>query len=198
MPVNPIQYESQLISLFTPKAKFGYVPKGATFKLARRFEKKVNQVLAKIDKNSEARAHRYSLHRCLLSLYQEENCWDDSFGNMSDLGQEWMKVVLSETPRSLPCGAVTFLKDLLMYCCWEDYSLVSIDWVVNYINSILDSRERELAVMILEDIVGRATAAFCKYNADTAINLLEKIGYNISGVDKKAPRLRIVDAEIRD
>jgi len=41
LPVNPVQYEPQFVSLFTPKAKFGYIPKGATFKLAKRLEKKI-------------------------------------------------------------------------------------------------------------------------------------------------------------
>ena len=94
--------------------------------------------------------------------------------------------MLFAPPRSLTCEA-----DI------GDYGLVSADQVVSYIKLNLDSRERELAVTILEDIASRATAAFCTYNTETALELLEKLGGSTSGVDKNLRQLRIVELEGR-
>lgn len=175
LPVNPCEYTSPFTAILSPKKKIGYIPKGATFKLAGRLEEKINKILATIDKKTKPLAHKYAVHRALLSLYQEQNCWDDSFGVMGSLGQDWVKAILLETPRSLDCEADVFLKDLLMLHCWEDYGLVSTKQLVFYINHSLDREEREMSVLILENIRQRALAAFCPFNSDSAQRVLTQL-----------------------
>ncbi len=110
--------------------------------------------------------------RRALTLFHELHCWDDSYGEMGDLGQKWIQEILSIKPNMLEVDASIFLKDLLMFLCWEDYGLSKSTQVAEFIKNQLSLTEQALATKILRDIKHRAEAGFQKYRAMQAANVL--------------------------
>lgn len=79
-----------------------------------------------------------------------------------------------------------------MFCCWEDYGLVSRSQVIDFLNSRLTLNEKNLATKVLEDIAQRAAAAFCKYNTETALKLLEALGGSKAYASIRTSHLKII------
>jgi hypothetical protein len=104
LPVDPTPIAQRIRPLLIPK-KDGFFRKSSSIALRRRLERAVTKELKNCDSYSNVEAHHYAVHRAALTLYQEENCWDDSYGEMGSLGQQWVKTILHFTPdrcRSFP------------------------------------------------------------------------------------------------
>jgi len=185
LPIDPTPIADRLLPLFIPKKDVGYFPKGASFALTRRLEKAVAKELAMAETVLNHRAYRYAVYRAALTLYHEKNNWDDSYGEMGHLGQEWVTECLTMTADDINVGTDIFLKDLLMFLCWEDYGLSDTEDVIDYIRR-LDASDRELAAAILNDVKTRADEGFQKYKTETA-------GRFLAGIEVKlTPRLELV------
>lgn len=91
---------------------------------------------------------------------------------MGDLGQKWIQEILSIKPNMLEVDASIFLKDLLMFLCWENYGLSKSTQVADYIKNQLSLTEHALATEILLGIKHRAEVGFQKYRAMQAANVL--------------------------
>ncbi|MBI3555774.1 MAG: hypothetical protein HY074_05895 [Deltaproteobacteria bacterium] len=188
LPFDPTPIAETLRPLFIPKKKSGYFPKGTTFALSRRVEKAMTKELSKSDGLAmNHRAHRYAIHRAALTLFHEEHHWDDSYGVMGDLAKQWVDALLSVTADDLCLDPRVFLKDLLMFLCWENYGLTDDDVTSTYIRR-LPEEERVLAFEILADVEVRAAQGFQQYNAKNATKLLERGGTDL----RPAPMLRMV------
>lgn len=175
LPFDPTPIAELLRPLFIPNKKKGFFPKGTTFALSRRVERAINKELAKEEELTMNRhAYRYAIHRAALMLFHEEHHWDDSYGVMGDLGQRWVDEILLVTADDLCLDPCIFLKDLLMFLCWENYGLSDNDNIAAYIRR-LSGGERGIAIDILLDIKTRAAQGFQQFNADNAANILEKI-----------------------
>lgn len=174
LPVDPSPIAERLMPLFLPKPKIGYFPKGTTFALSKRIDKQVKHEASLGGLFLSPAAQRYSAYRAALTLYQEENSWDDSYGSMGEVGQEWVQSILNETPSSVGAPPEIFLKDLLMFLVWEDYGLSNSEQVAAYIKALpLD--QQDLSHKILTDIHDRCAKSFRKYQADEARQIIEKI-----------------------
>lgn len=192
LPIDPTPITETLRPLFIPKKKPGYFPKGTTFALSRRIEKAVAKELTKSDGLAmNHRAHRYAVHRAALTLFHEEHHWDDSYGVMGELAKRWLDDILSVSADDLCIDARVFLKDLLMFLCWENYGLSDDDVTAAYIRG-LPEEERRIAFGILLDVKVRAAQGFREYNAENAAKLLERSGAGSC----QAPMLRMVTNEV--
>lgn len=192
LPVNPDIYVNHFIEILTPYGKRGYIPADATFKLVGRLEKKIQSTLKKIETSSNSRNHRFAMFRCLVTLYHERSCWDDSYGNMGGFGQECIQEILKETPESQSCDPKIYLKDILMFYCWENHGLIPCEWIDDYVTNKISNEEKHLASLILNDIENRATAAFCPYNAKSAKRLRNKIQEKSKFISIKPSHLTLV------
>ena len=165
LPIDPTPIANHLRKLFIPKKDKGFFPKGTTFALSKRIDSAVKKKLQNDDPIFNHAGYRYAVYRAALTLYQEENSWDDSYGEMGRLGQEWMKEVLCFTAAHIGSPADVFLKDLLMFLVWEDYGLVSSGQVGSYIQN-LGVNEKELSTFLLRNIQVRASKGFQQYRAE--------------------------------
>lgn len=174
LPVDPSPFAESLRPFFLPKKKPGFFPKGATFALSRRIDKAVEKTIAKSDQvEMNRRAYRYAVYRAALTLYQEEQHWDDSYGEMGNLGQSWVEALLGCTADDLCMNPRHFLKDLLMFFCWEDYGLSDSDQIGSYIRNLVDE-EQVIAMDILTDVSQRANDGFQNYQAEPLARRLER------------------------
>ncbi|MBI1859826.1 MAG: hypothetical protein HYR96_02780 [Deltaproteobacteria bacterium] len=175
LPVEPTPIARLLHPLFTPKKDPGYFPKGATFALSRRVEKAVAKELSKADELTviNRRGYRYAVYRAVLTLFHEEHHWDDSYGTMGNLGQTWVKEILVSTADDIGVESKVFLKDLLMFFCWENYGLSDSKQLIEFLQR-LEKTDLSLAVAILTDIKDRAEQGFQEYFAENAGKFLEK------------------------
>ena len=62
-----------------------------------------------------------------------------------------------------------------MFLVWEDFGLSDSDQVASYLKD-LSLKEQEIGVQILTDTALRAHAAFQKYRAEEAEQILQKLG----------------------
>lgn len=175
LPVDPTFFADALRPLFIPKKKTGYFSKDSTFDLSRKVEKAVAKEISKARQCHNPETHKYAVYRAALSLFHEEHHWDDSYGTMGDLGQEWVKAVLSATPNSMGAAPNIFLKDILMFFCWENYGLSYAKDIAAYILN-LSLEEQRLAKDILADIQSRASQGFQEYHAENAERILSLLG----------------------
>jgi|GEM_PF-2756716 len=175
LPIDPTPIAERLLDLFVPPKKHGYFPKGMTFTLSRKVEKRIQRELVVKDQTINKTAHQYAVYRAALTLFHEHHTWDDSYGNMGDLGKEWVRGILNETPTSIGTTSEVFLKDLLMFLCWENYGLSYSDQVAKSLQMKLSKDELCIAAQILNDIRFRADIGFQKYRADEATSLLKHL-----------------------
>jgi hypothetical protein len=176
LPIDPTPIADRLHCLFIPHKKIGYFPKGTTFAFSRRLEKALNCELESTKQGEllNFRAWKYAVHRAFLALFHEEHNWDDSYGVVGDLGKVSVETILSFTPDDLCMDIRIFLKDLLMFLCWENYGLTDDDDIDDYLRS-LSSEEQDVAVDILADIARRATQGFQFYNAENAEKIMTRL-----------------------
>lgn len=175
LPIDPTPIAERLLDVFIPPKKYGYFPQGMTFALSRRVEKKLQKELTVKDSAININAHQYAVYRAALTLYHEYNSWDDSYGTMGDLGTDWVNAILKMTPTSTGIAPNVFLKDLLMFFCWENYGLSRPGRIASALKAQLSEAEIEIAVQILNDIKQRAEIGFQQYKADTAAKLLKEL-----------------------
>jgi hypothetical protein len=175
LPIDPTSFAGALRPLFIPSKKMGYFSKDSTFDLSGKVEKAVAKEISKAHQSHNPEAHKHAIYRAALSLFHEEHHWDDSYGTMGDLGQEWVKALLSTTPESIGSASSIFLKDLLMFFCWENYGLSYSKDVAAYILS-RPLEEQRLAKDILTDIQSRASQGFQEYHAENAEKILSFLG----------------------
>ena len=173
LPIDPTPIEERLRPLFLPK-KDGFYTESASFPLSRRLDRAIAKELKVSDPHRNFEAHQYAVYRAALTLYQEENCWDDSYGNMGMLGQEWVKAILCLTPDRCRSFPEPFLKDLIMYSAWEEYGLVDFDTVGEYLRN-LSNEEQDLSRFILSDLIKRSTQAFQEYKSSAAQSILKRL-----------------------
>jgi hypothetical protein len=173
LPFDPTPIAERIRPLLIPK-KDHFFPKSASFALARRVARAIEKELKSSDPLCNIEAHQYAVYRAALTLYQEENCWDDSYGTMGELGKEWVKAILLFNPDRCRSFPEPFLKDLLMFLVWENYGLVYSEQVAEYIQNLSDP-EKEISKAILKDIASRAEKGFQTYRATTARCILEKV-----------------------
>ncbi len=175
LPIDPTPITERLRPLFIPKPKPGYFTERATFALTRRLEKAVAKEIKKSDGQvMHHRAYHYAVLRSALTLFQEENSWDDSGGEMGNLGKQWFSSLFHFTADALCLNPRIFLKDLLMFSCWEVYGIVEPEMISHYIHN-LPGEEQTIALEILVDIKARAAQGFQFYRADQASRIIEKI-----------------------
>jgi hypothetical protein len=178
LPYDPTPIAEKLRPVFLPPPKPGYFSKGMTFALSRRVEKAVARLFKEADRSDipvHPRAYRYAVHRAALTLFQEEHHWDDSYGVMGDLAKEWWRDLFTITADDLCLEPYIFLKDLLMFSCWEVYGVSEEKQVAAYISK-LSADEQELATSILNDIYVRAAQGFQDYRAEEAQRILKSLG----------------------
>ncbi len=193
LPIDPTPIAERLKDLFVPPKKHGHFPKGLTFALSRKVEKRIQKELAVSDSTINQTAHQYAVCRAALTLYHEHCAWDDSYCTMGDLGQDWVKAILNVVPTSIGLEPHIFLKDLLMFICWENYGLSDSDQVAKYFRSQLSKNEFSIGVQILNDIKHRAHLGFQKFNAENAERILSKLNIlGVIGQVTKPSHLRLV------
>lgn len=195
LPVDPTPIALRLSELLIPPKKLGHFPKDQTFDLAGELDTSLNRELKRPDLSCEPLAHWYAVFRAGLTLFHEKHCWDDSYGNMGEIGKKWVEALLRVTPSSIGAEPQIFLKDLLMFLCWENYGLSSSDQVVKYIFKHLSKPEQNLAVLILDDIQIRAEFGLQKYRADTAAQILKALNAGGRSTPVKANHLHLVQSE---
>jgi hypothetical protein len=196
LPVDPTPIAESLLDLFVPPKKHGYFPKGMTFALSRKVEKRIQRELAVKDPAVNIKAYQYGVYRAALTLFHEYPTCDDSYGNMGDLGVEWVKAILTMSPSSVEVAPNIFLKDLLMFFCWENYGLSCSDRIASALKAQLSKDDLNLAAEILNDIKQRAEHGFQNYNADNADKILKHL--NLTTPVKhstKSSHLRLVSPE---
>jgi hypothetical protein len=175
LPVNPTASADRLKPFFLPSPKQGFITKGRSFAFARKVEKAVERELKNVDQQVGFRsASRYAVLRAALTLYHEVHAWDDSYGVISDRGVEWLREVLSIKPPDIAADSEVFLKDLVMFLCWENYGLSGLDAIADYVCR-LQPHDARLAIQILKDIHHRASQGFQIYKAETATRALKKL-----------------------
>ncbi len=175
LPVNPNVSADRLKSFFLPPPKLGFVDKGRSFAFARKIDKAVESELKNSTQlGSNSNASRYAVLRAALSLYHELHAWDDSYGVVSDRGVKWLNELLSIKPTDAEADSKVFLKDLLMFLCWENYGLSDLDAISSYVN-VLHSSDILIAIHVLKVIHFRATQGFQIQNAKIAERALKKI-----------------------
>ncbi len=196
LPIDPTPIAERLLDLFVPPKKHGHFPKGLTFALSRKVEKRIQRELDTKDPAINKTAHQYAVYRAALTLFHEHHTWDDSYGNMGDLGMEWVKSILSITPSSIGLLPNIFLKDLLMFLCWENYGLSYSDRIASALQTQLSKNEQNIAVQILSDIKQRADLGFQNYNADNAVRILKhlNVATPVNQIAKPS-HLRLVNPE---
>ena len=175
LPVNPTVYADLLKPFFLPPPKLGFVTKGRSFAFARKITKAVERELKNADQIvASRRATRHAVLRAALALYHEVHSWDDSYGVVSDRGVEWLKEILSIQAADIDATPEIFLKDLMMFLCWENYGLSDLDAISDSVCR-LQPRDARLAIQILKDIHHRAEQGFQTYKAATAERALKKL-----------------------
>lgn len=196
LPIDPTPIAEKLMDLFIPPKKHGYFPKGLTFALSRRVEKRIQRELTVKDSAINIVAHQYAVYRAALTLFHEHHTWDDSYGNMGELGTEWVKGILSVTPSSIGLAPRIFLKDLLMFLCWEDYGLSRSEQIGKTLQDQLSKDDLIIAGQILNEIRIRADSGFQNYNADNASSILKHLNITVPESQiKKLNHLRLVSTE---
>lgn len=175
LPIDPTSIANLLRPIFIPKKDPGYFAKGTTFALSRRVEKAVAKELSKADEFIviNRRGYRYAVYRAVLTLFHEEHNWDDSYGMMGELGQSWVKEILAFTANDIGVDSKVFLKDLLMFFCWESYGLSESKQVIRSLQN-LERADLALAITILTDINERAEQGFQEYRVEIATKFLEE------------------------
>ena len=157
-----------------------------SFSLSRRLEKIVNKKLKLASPLFHKDAYSYAVYRAAMTLYEEENNWDDSCGVMGELFQTWLKKILDITPQSAEIDPKIFLKDLLLFCCWEEYGCVEEQWLKTYFSE-LSKGENEIGKAILQDAYNKSVQAFEDYEANNIKRIAQVIWPN--WIEK--PRLAI-------
>ncbi len=196
LPIDPTPIAEKLLDLFVPPKKHGYFPKGMTFALSRKVEKRIQRELVVKGPAINKKAHQYAVFRAALSLFHEHHTWDDSYGNMGDLGIEWVKAILTMTPSSIGVAPDIFLKDLLMFFCWENYGLSYPDRIASALQAQLPKGELNIATQILTDIKLRAETGFQNYNADNAAKILKHLNVAVPKSQATTPtHLRLISPE---
>lgn len=185
LPINPTIFADKFHSLFIPKGKLGYFNKGSTFALRCRIEKRVDREILMGGSFVNLAAHQYAVYRSLVTLFQEEHSWDDSYGTMGELAQDWIKGIFEATPLSVGVAPQVFLKDLLMIMCWENYGLTKDIELSNYLNEKLTERERMLCAEILRDISTRAEIGYQNYQSEQAHRILKMLAAPMPKVAKE-------------
>ena len=192
LTVDPTQFADRLVPLFRPPAKHGYFPKGQTFALSRRVEKRIAHELAVGGEVANPSAHRYAVFRAALTLFHEQHTWDDSYGAMGDLGKVWIEEVLLVTPTLVGSDPRFFLKDLFMFLVWENYGLSMPDQIADYVRNKLSDEERVIVIEVLTVVRGWAEIGFLDYQAGEAARILAAIGAPV-GLAKKMSHLRLIE-----
>lgn len=196
LPIDPTPIAERLLDLFVPPKKHGYFPKEMTFALSRKVEKRIQRELVVKDPVINKVAHQYAVYRAALTLFHEHHTWDDSYGNMGDLGMEWVKSILSVTPSSICLAPNIFLKDLLMFLCWENYGLSYSNRIAKALQTELSKDELNLVVQILNDVRVRANIGFQNYNADNADRILKHLNITTPAYQTtKLNHLRLVSPD---
>lgn len=190
LPVDPTIFADRFAPLFVPPPKHGYFPKGQTFALSRRVEKRIARELAD-GEVAHPSAHRYAVVRAALTLFHEQHTWDDSYGAMGDLGKVWIEELLLGTPALIGSDPRFFLKDLFMFLVWENYGLSMPDQIAAYVHDKLSDKERVIVIEVLTLVRDRAEVGFMEYQAEEATRLLKAIAAPI-GSEKKKGHLRLV------
>ncbi len=173
LPVDPTPISILLRPLFIPTKKRGFFPKGATFSLSQRMERGISKELRK-GGTMNVHAYRYAVYRAALTLFHEEHHWDDSYGVMGDLGKRWVDEILSVTASDIFVEPRIFLKDLLMFLCWENYGLSDCGDIEAYIRRLPD-QEQGMVIEILFNIKTRASQGFQQFNAENAERIFKRI-----------------------
>jgi hypothetical protein len=169
LPFDPSAIAENLRPLFIPKKSPGYFPKGTTFALGRRVEKAIDKELYKANESVgiNRRGYHYAVYRAALTLFHEQNHWDDSYGTMGELGQAWVSEILGTTADDIGVEFEVFLKDALMFFCWENYGLSDSKQICEFVNK-LDVEQRTIAARMLTDIRNRSQEGFQEFRAETA------------------------------
>jgi hypothetical protein len=191
LPVDPTLFADRFAPLLKPPAKHGYFPKGQTFTLARKVEKRIAQELAMDGTFTNPYAHRYAVFRAALTLFHEEHTWDDSYGAMGDLGKVWIEELLLVTPTLVGSDPRFFLKDLFMFLVWENYGLSMPDQIAKYVRDKLSADERVIVIEILTLVADWCERGFMDYQAGEAARILEGIGVSVAPA-KRTGHLRLI------
>jgi len=188
LPVDPTPIANDLFIYYQPPKH--YFTLQQTFSLNRRLEKTVNRALKSSSPLFHNEAYAYAVYRAAMTLFNEENNWDDSCGVMGDLFQDWLDKLLEMTPQTTNANPDVFLKDLLLFCCWEDHGCVEEQKLKIYMSQ-LSNQENEIAKSILGMTHQRAKEAFEEYQADK----IKKLGQIIWPGWNEKPKLKQVESE---
>lgn len=171
--VDPSPYVVALRPLFMPPEKVGYFVGKSTSALWRRIQKAIDKEMECAQLKPNVKAHEYAILRAALTLYHEEHNWHDEYQLMSDMGIEWFKALLRISPTETEIKPKFFLKDFLMFICWENYGLSDRAASTQYLIEAFSAHDLGVAKGILNDISQRARVAYQGFQADEADRILE-------------------------